>query len=136
MMIPIDPNRLRDPDEEVVRIARSDVLLTAAVVSARLADDSTEQQRLAYLDELLRATSNLGRALIGYARHALSESRGSHSTWDVAADADDVFVALAEYADLTRIVAGAYRGVLPRAGDEQAEAPNASPPRENRIGDR
>ena len=75
------------------------------------------------VDELLRATSHLSRALAGLARHGLSESRGTHSAWDVAADAEQVFEALVRYESLIYGIGSEYELLIAaaerrRAGEE------------------
>jgi len=100
-------------------IAISDLRVASAVVSLRLADPAAEQRRLALVDELLRATGNLGRALVGHARHGLSEYRGTHSAWDVAADAEQVLEALARYEVLVYGIGTEYRPLIAAAQREQ-----------------
>ena len=94
--------------EDRVTIAHSDLLIAAIVISGRFRDASAEQERLTLVEELLRLESNLGRALAEHARHALSESRGSHSKWDVAADGAQAFAALQSYAVALQRIASKY----------------------------
>ena len=83
--------------DERSTIARHDLRIAAVVVSVRLGEPLAEQQRLTLVDELIRVESSLGRELAEHARHALSESRGTHSKWDVVADAEAVYAALERY---------------------------------------
>ena len=95
--------------EDRIAIEHSDLRIAAVVISGRFREASAEQQRLTLVEELLRLESNLGRALAEHARHALSESRGSHSKWDVAADSEQVFAALQSYAVALQRIASKYR---------------------------
>lgn len=103
------------PADDDVTIGRSELHIAATVISGRFREPSAERQRLALVDELLRLESNLGRALADHARHALSESRGTHSTWDVAADSADVYVALQRYAEVLHRIAARYRSLAASA---------------------
>ena len=103
---------LSAPMDQRVTIARDDLRVAAVVVSVRFREPSAEQRRLILVDELLRVESNLGRVLAEHARHALSESRGSHSTWDVLADAEQVFAVLEQYEATVQRIAGEYRALV------------------------
>ncbi len=107
-----------DPREEAVVIAGVDLRVASAVISMRFDDHEAEQRRLALVDELLRATSNLSRALAGHARHGLSESRGTHSAWDMASDAERVFEALVRYEALVYAIGYEYRLLVAAAQGE------------------
>ena len=104
---------MTDSVEEEVRISRATLRIAAAAVSVRLRDPGAEQRRLALVAELLRLQSTLGRALGEHARHSLSEWRGSHSTWDVVAEAEEVYVALEQYGNVLQAVVRAYGAVIP-----------------------
>jgi hypothetical protein len=108
---------LESRDEAVV-IAGADLRVASAVISLRFEDVAAEQRRLALVDELLRATSNLSRALAGHARHGLSESRGTHSAWDMASDAEAVFEALVRYETLVYAIGYEYRLLVAAAQGE------------------
>ena len=113
---------MTDSPTEAVRIARTTLRIAAAAVSVRLRDPGAEQRRLALIAELLRLESNLGRALGEHARHSLSESRGSHSTWDVVAEAEEVFVALEQYGAVLQAVARAYGALIPTSAPDEPSA--------------
>ena len=100
---------------EVVTVARDDLRVLSAVISSRFTDQAAEQQRLKLLDDLLRATSHLARALSEHARHGLSESRGSHSRWDVAEEAEQVYALLVQYGTFVRQIGREYE--LPSTPD-------------------
>ena len=91
-----------------VTISRDALRLMATLVTARL-DGSAEQRRLEALDEALRAARHLSQRLADLTRHSVAEHRGSHSTWDVRAEADAAFAALGEYAHALDAIAGAFR---------------------------
>lgn len=103
------------PADDGVTIGRSDLHIAAIVISGRFREAEAEQQRLALVDALLRMESDLARALAEQARHALSESRGSHSTWDVAADSEEVYAALGRYADALQRIASRYQSLAASA---------------------
>ena len=109
------------PLDDCVTIAHSDLRIAAVIISGRLREASAEQQRLTLVDELLRLESNLGRALAEHARHALSESRGSRTTWDVAADGEQVYAALQQYAVTLQQVAIEYRTLAASVGTVESE---------------
>ena len=115
--------------DEAITIARPDLRIAAVVVSVRFRNPEAEQERLALVDELLREESNLGRALAGHARHALSESRGSHSNWDIVADAEEVYAMLVRYEAIVRRMANIYGALvasIEARAAEQGTGPEAS----------
>ena len=70
--------------------------------------------------ELLRATSHLSRVLADLARHGLSDSRGTHSAWDVGGDADRVFEALVRYEALVHGIGSEYELLIAAAERRRA----------------
>ena len=108
-------------------IAGVDLRVASAVISLRFDDPAAEQRRLSLVDELLRATSNLSRALAGHARHGLSESRGTHSAWDMASDAERVFEALVRYEALIYTIGYEYRLLVAAAEGEHENGTDAAP---------
>jgi hypothetical protein len=84
----------------VLELARFDCEVLALLTSARLRDPAAEQRRSALLDAVNRAGRDAARRLEAYTRHAISESHGSRSTWNVTADARAFFDSLAAYAAL------------------------------------
>ncbi len=111
------------PSDEGVTIARNDLRVAAIVVSVRLREPLAEQQRLMLVDELLRVESNLGRALAEHARHALSEARGSHSAWDIMADAEQVYAALERYEATVQRIASEYGSLVASITTNGSDAP-------------
>jgi len=97
---------------DIVALARSDLRVASILISVRFDDPAAEQRRLAFVDELLRLTSDLGHALADHARHALSESRGSHSTWDIAAEAEHVYATMVRYEALLHEIGREYRPLV------------------------
>src|SRR5688572_13465383 len=87
---------------ESVEIGRFDLQMLALMTSVRLADEDAEAWRATLLDEVHRAGLDAHRLLGVFVRHAITESRGSHSTWNVGADADAYFRALATYSAAVR----------------------------------
>ena len=114
---------MTEPAGECIGIARSDLQLAAIVISVRLDDAMAEQQRLMLIDELLRMERDLGSALGAHARHALSESRGSRSTWDVMADSEQVYGALARDALTLQRLARDYRALASSVDPKRSEIP-------------
>ena len=112
---------LNAPMDQRVTVARDDLRVAAVVVSVRLPEPSAERRRLILVDELLRVESNLGRVLAEHARHALAESRGSHSTWDVVADAEQVFAVLEQYESTVQRIASEYRALVASITTEEGE---------------
>jgi len=104
-----------DSTPEVVTVARDDLRVVSAVISARFTEEAAEQQRLTLLDDLLRAASHLARSLSEHARHGLSESRGSHSRWNVVEDAEQVYALLVQYGTFVRQIGREYE--LPSTPD-------------------
>ena len=98
--------------EAIVALRQDELRIAARVTSVRFPQREHEQERLALVDELLRIEANLGRALSQHARHGLSESRGSHSTWDVASEAEHIFTTLAQYETIVRRMAGLYGSLV------------------------
>lgn len=82
---------------EVASIARARLHALATLAGARL-DGPGERDRLSLLDETHEAGRRLTQLLAAFTRHTVAECRGSHSAWDVQADADAVFEALDAYA--------------------------------------
>jgi hypothetical protein len=80
-----------------VTITREALHAVAALAAVRL-DGARELRRVRELDVTLQASQRLAALLADFTRHAIAEYRGSHSTWNVGADADAVFDALRDYA--------------------------------------
>lgn len=83
-------------------IAPADLASVAELAAARLADPVAERERLTLLEGVFRAGAALYHALSQYSLHALSESRGSHSRWDLSTDAMMLQDALCAYAEAVR----------------------------------
>ena len=115
------------PTDGQVTISCTDVRIAALVASIRVREPGAEQRRLILVDELLRVERNLARVLGEHARHALSESRGSHSTWDVAAEAEEVFTALEGYAATLQLVVGEHRSLIASRSTDGIEPATTTP---------
>ena len=120
------PDLSAPPSMAGVAISRADLELLAALSAARFADAEAEAERAKLVIRAHAAGQALGGQLSRGSRHALSESRGSHSAWDVAADLRAAFDALAAYAQEVRAVVeryGAAGVVAPRVETEQEIRP-------------
>jgi hypothetical protein len=80
-----------------VTIAHESLRTMATLVTARL-DGAHELHRIALVDDVLGAARRLSRVLDELTRHSVMEYRGSHSTWDLRAEADAAFLAIRAYA--------------------------------------
>ena len=95
--------------EQRATIAPADLDVLARLTAARFTDAAQEARRLQWLDELNSASACLSRAVATLSRHAISESRGSHSKWDMMEDSRVFYDALARYATLVRDAADEYQ---------------------------
>ncbi len=96
------------PSPAGIAISRADLELLAALSRARFPDPDAEAERAGLVVRAHAAGQAVGAQLSRGSCHALSESRGSHSAWDVAADLLAAFDALAAYAREVRAVAARY----------------------------
>ena len=106
--IPNEAEMSPSRDDQAV-IAREDLDIVVAAVTARLPRRDRESQRLARVGELLKASSELARLPTAQTKHALIDAHGSLGAGDLAAHTDDVFDALERYAALVHDVAMEYR---------------------------
>lgn len=86
-----------DPGAERALLRRRDVRLLALLASARFEDPSTEARRITLLRDVNRTGRAASRRFGEYTRHTVSETWGSRSAWNVAADAEAFFTAMADY---------------------------------------
>lgn len=123
-------------EPNVLELARLDCELLALLTSARLRDPVAEQRRCMLLDGVNRAGQAAARRLEEYTRHAVTETHGSRSTWDVSADARAFFDGLSAYAALVRWSAGQLAALAEAdAGARMAESePNHATERRSRGG--
>jgi hypothetical protein len=100
--------------DAAVTITRGDSEVIATAMSARLADPRAEAEREAVLCEVIHAARDLQQGMRDQTLHALAEYRGSHSTWNVVADAGTVYAALDRYSVTMRGAAARLRQLLAR----------------------
>lgn len=109
-------------------LRRADVELVALLTVARLPDPEAERRRLALLDGVHRSGHQASQALATLTRRGISESRGSHSAWNLGEDAALFLERFAEYAAQIRSAATMFREVAPAMTDatERARTPKPS----------
>jgi hypothetical protein len=89
----VDP--LRDGEEALImRKLHEDLNLLGFVAAQRFSDPSDEDERVALISAALDAGRTASRAMQMWVSHSLTEYRGSHSRWDVAATTADLSRAL------------------------------------------
>ena len=93
-------------------IRTTDLRIAAVIASVRFREPEMEQERQKLVDEFLCAESNLGRALSEHARSGQPASRGSHGTWNVVVDPEDVRAALLAYETIVRRMADTYGALV------------------------
>lgn len=114
-----------DTNSAEVSICRDDLLIVSAAMDLRYPLRAPESHRIERMRELLSAASELSRALAAHSQHSLVDCQGSHGMWDLAADAEALFDALAVYSGLVRHVATEYRSVFRDSVPASAEYSNA-----------
>jgi hypothetical protein len=123
--------RRTPPDSIGVAISRADLELLAALSAARFADPTAEGERARLVIGAHAAGQALATQLALGSRHAISESRGSHSRWDVDADLLAAFDALVAYAAELRRVAARYG--TPGGGSARLESEHETRPADRRL---
>ena len=95
-----------------VTISRDDLAVVADATDIRFPTRAAESRRVAHLRQMLAAASDLSRALSEHTRHSLIDCQGTHGTWDLARDVDDLYRALVVYSAAIQELAGEYRPVV------------------------
>ena len=99
-------------DLKSVTISRDDLAVVADATDIRFPTRAAESRRIAHLRSMLAAASDLSRALSDHTRHSLVDCQGTHGTWDLARDVDDLYRALVAYSTSIQELAAEYRPVV------------------------
>ena len=99
-------------DQKSVTISRDDLAVVADATDIRFPTRAAESRRIAHLRGMLAAASDLSRALSDHTRHSLIDCQGTHGTWDLARDVDDLYRALVAYSTSIEELAAEYRPVV------------------------
>lgn len=97
-------------------IPLADLETVSKAVMLRLEQPEQEERRVHRMRELLRAASELNRALALHTQHALVDCCGTHGTGDLATDAAVLHRALVRYAQLVAALASEYGGTDASSG--------------------
>ena len=111
-----------------VTISRDDLAVVADATDIRFPTRAAESRRVARMREMLATASDLSRALTDHTRHSLIDCQGTHGTWDLARDVDDLYRALVAYSTSIQELAEEYRQVVrgPARIPEDAATPAQS----------
>jgi hypothetical protein len=96
-----------------------DLAVVARVVTARLPLREGEARRLARMRQLLASAGELNRTLAAHTHRSLVNVQGSQGVGDIAVDTNALYESLAEYAELIRETADAYRWLATAEADVQ-----------------
>ena len=99
-------------DLKSVTISRDDLAVVADATDIRFPTRAAESRRIARLRTMLATASDLSRALSDHTRHSLIDCQGTHGTWDLARDVDDLYRALVAYSTSIQELAEEYRPVV------------------------
>lgn len=101
-----------------IRIAPDDLRVVAQALLLRLPLRAPESRRLAYMNTLLAASTELGRSVTTHTHCGRVNCQGSHGIGDLLADTEALQSALATWASLVQEIANEYRGVVDGMGPQ------------------